>query len=1630
MKLFRKSLSLFLAIVMLISITPLSSFANSDKKETKIDTSIVETDVGELKINGEIVSLRNEFTKVYELEDGTFYEVESLNPIHTKNGDKWQEISGLSKPKKVSDVEATFKNVAQSNNRSSNDNAEKDVTTDFSFWRMNYNYDDGYTASNTTLDLENLMFVGVSTYGDDAENVTISAQLTLSLSVVTGTNDNVYMFENPNSIDNYSTASFDDLYCLENSDAHLLDMAYVNNTDTYTFDLTDAFNRWSKGYSANNGLVFNTIDLESTVTNIVSTRRYRTVNPFSNTSTYHQIDMGRAGTVYIDDFTNQLYLKTNEISVASNLAPVQIQRFINYPCPSNNTNYYGADSQVNYEARIERVYVDNNQKSMYLWHAVNGQSIYFLASNGPSSVNDTENAGYTLSTQESGGISGTDFSDITLTTPDNSVITFRDDGRMTNLVDQYEDEIYIKYISNSNNIDYVQDGSNRRYVFEYASGSSLLNDITVKYRQGVMYRQLTVDGEDVKYTYTYTNAGERSNLLSSITFPNGESVSYTYDNNGHLSTVTDIDGRRLTINYAQPVPAYSMSVSNVACTITRTIDTVNRYPAVSGYVEEVPNVDDNPNSPNYQDYFTISSLEIDNHNSYQRKFTDHKGNVSLIKYDHDLRPVFSKNKDGVYASYQYAQDPQQDDKITTFSPSGFGSNNVTNPDFASSLSGWTLSNSASISRRKVNHPDFSSNYMMRFVGNNTADLSAYTTFSASGIAADSVLVVSGKGIANAPVNNESNFFGIEVYSCTDSAGNGAQLLYRLPFDTTVYYEQQEAIGAFSLTNQTSYLMVKLVFSKQSGTALFDDIMLALASDGVVSASANQSPSGGSDSSDTVVTHNNKGLVTSKTKTNPATNESKVTTFSYDNKYFLNKYGTNSIETNYVYDNKSGLVTSKAGTYGSTTYESSPLFLLKKVSTAVSNLSSGNSIDTTYTYAADRVKTITNNSQTYSFEYNSFGKVKEVTLKGTNEATASSLAEYNYAGASDKLNFIEFANGDRIDYVYNSAGKIVEIYAENDLQTSDPDYRYYYYDYYYDGGGNLTAVYDEVSEWYIEYSNNSYTITNGNDELIYSDVYNTNTQEHDYSVFGMDYNQSESKSSDQYNNSILNTSLDLSFTSSSDEDYAESVSGTSKVDYFGRKTKIDFTSETSANPFLDDDETTTYDKDISYNQNNLILFDTVNYGQTSIINEQTEIQRHFKSTYEYDSDGRISKVFYATCEETNDLDTNLALAYYYEYDAANQVKVCVNAVSNELYTYTYDSSGNITQKNHYGENEFTFNAANCTYSLGNTFTSYQYGYNNKGLLSTYNGHTITNNANGNPEDYYNGNTHYRLVWLGNRLMSAIEMNGNDERYRFDYCYDENGMLIKKTKFEYPGSANEQEVSKTEYVWNDGKMSGYRYWFKESGNWYSLSGKYIYDGDEAIGVITHSDVYSSNLISLNDIYDNTEVLTNNIFWFVKDAQGNTVSIYSPRNDFSLDINREANGFPGFGATGCLIDCIDEYCHRQNGRWAGIATALGIVFAMGDVQKFNVSDYKGFIYDYDTNLCYADGRYYSPSLGRFLNIGDLRSMTKDIGNSSMTNPFAFCNNDTINNRIETGTVKPFVETQLDVNYVTNWYKYFKQH
>lgn len=61
-----------------------------------------------------------------------------------------------------------------------------------------------------------------------------------------------------------------------------------------------------------------------------------------------------------------------------------------------------------------------------------------------------------------------------------------------------------------------------------------------------------------------------------------------------------------------------------------------------------------------------------------------------------------------------------------------------------------------------------------------------------------------------------------------------------------------------------------------------------------------------------------------------------------------------------------------------------------------------------------------------------------------------------------------------------------------------------------------------------------------------------------------------------------------------------------------------------------------------------------------------------------------------------------------------------------------------------------------------------------LLTAYNGHTITYDANGNPLSYYNG-TRYTFTWKnGRNLASASSVNGS-----VSYTYDSDGLRTKKT-----------------------------------------------------------------------------------------------------------------------------------------------------------------------------------------------------------------------------------------------------------
>lgn len=78
---------------------------------------------------------------------------------------------------------------------------------------------------------------------------------------------------------------------------------------------------------------------------------YRDVDESDTMSTYHTVDMGKAGTVYINDLTNTVKVEQDILTVPRKFLPIHLKRVYNYSDTYNDNNSTGF--HWNYESSIQ-----------------------------------------------------------------------------------------------------------------------------------------------------------------------------------------------------------------------------------------------------------------------------------------------------------------------------------------------------------------------------------------------------------------------------------------------------------------------------------------------------------------------------------------------------------------------------------------------------------------------------------------------------------------------------------------------------------------------------------------------------------------------------------------------------------------------------------------------------------------------------------------------------------------------------------------------------------------------------------------------------------------------------------------------------------------------------------------------------------------------------------------------------------------------------------------------------------------------------------------------------------------------------------------------------------------------------
>jgi RHS repeat-associated protein len=379
----------------------------------------------------------------------------------------------------------------------------------------------------------------------------------LAKKITTPTDLTTVTYESKPSLDN----EIIDYYTSPYSTSDDVEASYIH------FNITKPLNEWYNG-AENNGFAIvpgnegyvGLFQLNGTQTSSTgSTTTYTTgivmdyvdVGGYNETLNYHSQSVGRAGTGYVNDFTQHLSVVRDDLSIDGNIMPVTVGIIYNsatYDKMSalnyNTMMAYGNGWAPNYLRGFVRM--SDNQ---FTYYTENGAAIdyTYTIENDVVTFEETYSDIYGEHGYEIEYIAATDTEaeHIVITRPDGYEERFNNMGLLTSVTnpDYPSQKINIVY-DTMFRIDYITDGVDRKYDYIYDNATNLLSKIKCYAANGTpITAGSTTFPLEVNYAYD-----ENKNLIS-VTFPDGKSATYTYDANGNITSIANIDGYRIVYDY-------------------------------------------------------------------------------------------------------------------------------------------------------------------------------------------------------------------------------------------------------------------------------------------------------------------------------------------------------------------------------------------------------------------------------------------------------------------------------------------------------------------------------------------------------------------------------------------------------------------------------------------------------------------------------------------------------------------------------------------------------------------------------------------------------------------------------------------------------------------------------------------------------------------------------------------------------------------------------------------------------------------------------------------------------------------------------------------------------------------------
>ena len=537
-----KALCTTLAFLLLLQTLPLSVFANDYGFSNNLEpgSSLNITEDESIEIVCEVVANRGEYSKEYLLKDGSFYSVTSPTPLHTLVDGEWIDIySDLEDTNKINTTDEIVETIQDS--ATSTYALQRSTVSEYEDSSLIINKLDciqtpggGYRFGESSGILMKPASVG--NYINKNRIITY-AGLSMYCSFVNDGSAELPYVQIYEAEYEWTTDSFPDEYGTETK---LVDTLSLDNVGINTWDITDLYSRWDRGVTENNGFcMYNGNENYLMISAPFLVVRYIEVEKNDVDFTYHSLDMGDAGTLYINDCTGAIRIEQKLLDLKTSNSKLNLNRTYDSMLPSYR-NYAGIGFLFNYESNLTL-----NQHYAE-WMMINGDVIKFVAANpvvedgdyrlwtslGEPNNNNTFELWIKNSeiNNLSNYINNVDYRNLYIVA-NGYKCCFDQHGNLLNVFDNTTNTTILSITYENSRITKIQDIDGTQLILGYSLcseiGYSYISEIEVK---SASNNPVTIsDDEPLKINFTTEYNSETQTTTQTTTFSNNDSISYTFD---------------------------------------------------------------------------------------------------------------------------------------------------------------------------------------------------------------------------------------------------------------------------------------------------------------------------------------------------------------------------------------------------------------------------------------------------------------------------------------------------------------------------------------------------------------------------------------------------------------------------------------------------------------------------------------------------------------------------------------------------------------------------------------------------------------------------------------------------------------------------------------------------------------------------------------------------------------------------------------------------------------------------------------------------------------------------------------------------------------------------------------------